>query len=198
MEQAKTGRSVPRKPMRADARRNYDRLLAVASEVVAQQGADASLEEIARRAGVGSATLHRHFPGRQALLEAVFRDRVDTLCALAHHLLAQHEPGDALAMWLRALVAHATANRGLGASLMMGAQDPDLGASAHAMILEAGGSLLAHAQRDRSVRPEVAIADLLQLVNAVAVVTERAPDPAGQGERLLDLVINGLKGPRGA
>ncbi|MDT5359088.1 MAG: hypothetical protein QOC69_850, partial [Mycobacterium sp.] len=68
--------ALAQRPMRADARRNYERLVAQASAVVREAGADASLEEIARRAGVGSATLHRHFPSRGALLEAVFRDRV--------------------------------------------------------------------------------------------------------------------------
>lgn len=75
-----------KRPLRADAQRNYDRILAAAGAAVAAHGTDASLEEIAREAGVGSATLHRHFPSRQALLEAVFRDRVETLCAKAADL----------------------------------------------------------------------------------------------------------------
>ncbi|MFC7643282.1 TetR/AcrR family transcriptional regulator [Streptosporangium lutulentum] len=78
--------------MRADARRNHDRILVAASAAIAQHGAEASLEEIARHAGVGSATLHRHFPSRQALLEAVFRDRVETLCAKASELAAASTP----------------------------------------------------------------------------------------------------------
>src|SRR5262249_14146667 len=116
--------------MRADARRNVDRIIAAAGALIAEHGADASLEEVARRAGVGSATLHRHFPSRQALLEAVFKDRVETLCAKAEGLLCDPDPGEALFSWLRAVGAHAVANRGLGASLMRGG-DPTLGSTCH-------------------------------------------------------------------
>ncbi|MFF8370243.1 TetR/AcrR family transcriptional regulator [Streptomyces lydicus] len=86
--------------------------------MVAEHGAEASLEEIARHAGVGSATLHRHFPSRQLLLEAVFKGRVEALCAKAHELLPAPDPGAALVAWLRAVGTHAVANRGLQASLM--------------------------------------------------------------------------------
>lgn len=185
MERTTSGR-------RADARRNYDRLVAVASEVIAQQGAGASLEEIARRAGVGSATLHRHFRTRQALLEAVFRERVDGLCAMAHDLLAEPDAGRALVSWLRAVVAHAAATRGMGAALMAVVSDPELGSSAHGMIRSAGEALLARAQRERAARLDIAITDLLQLVHAIANASENDPEPAEQAERLLTIVVNGL------
>src|SRR5205807_2338090 len=84
---------------------------AVAGEGVAEQGAEASLEEIARRAGVGSATLHRHFGSRPVLLEAVFRSRIDAVCTEAEDLLDAPDPASALVGWLRSMVAHATANR---------------------------------------------------------------------------------------
>jgi AcrR family transcriptional regulator len=172
--------------MRADARRNRDRLVSVASDVIAEHGADASLEEIARRAGVGSATLHRHFRSRSALLEAVFRDRVATLCALAGDLLAEPEPGAALVTWLHAVVAHAAANRGLGASLVLGAGHAE---SVHAKITDAGNVLLVRAQAKGAANPDIAIADLLTLVNAISVVTEGRPDHA---DRLLRLVVRGV------
>jgi AcrR family transcriptional regulator len=172
--------------MRADARRNRDRLLAVAGEVVAEQGADASLEEIARRAGVGSATLHRHFRSRQALLEAVFRDRVAALCAHGEELLTEPDPGAALITWLHAVVAHATTNRGLGPALALCA---DLGSSAHSAVLGAGGALLDRAQRNRSIRRDLAIGDLLGLVNAISLATEQDPD---QADRLLALALGGV------
>ena len=91
------------KPKRADARRNFDQIVAAAEAEIARHGADASLEEIARRAGVGSATLHRHFPSRQALLEAVFHDRVEVLCVQARELAGHPDPGAALGEWLRAV-----------------------------------------------------------------------------------------------
>src|ERR1700740_2500096 len=93
-------------PKRADARRNYDRLLAAAAAVFAERGADdVSLEEIARRAGVGIGTLYRHFPARQALLEAVYRDQVELLRARAEELLNDNSAGDAFSSWVRALAA---------------------------------------------------------------------------------------------
>jgi AcrR family transcriptional regulator len=198
--------SANHQTMRADARRNRDRLLAVASAVIAERGAEASLEEIARRAGVGSATLHRHFRGRQALLDAVFHDRVDALCSLAHTLARTGEgggtdaegaadSGTALVTWLRAVVAHAAANRGLGASLMLGVGEAE---SVHARILDAGRSLLTRAQAERAAHPDIDIADLLTLVNAISLATEQDPDRAGRADhadRLLTLVVHGVGYP---
>lgn len=177
---------------RADAQRNYDRLVAAANDVIAEQGAGASLEEIARRAGVGSATLHRHFRTRPALLEAVFSERVDRLCAMAHDLLAEPDAGRALVSWLRAVVAHAAATRGMGAALMAVATGAEVGSSAHDAIRSAGEALLARAQRERVARLDVAITDLLQLVHAIANASENGPEPAEQAERLLAIVVNGV------
>src|SRR5216683_1164509 len=98
--------------MRADARRNYERLLSAAAAAFATRGADdVSLEEIARRAGVGIGTLYRHFPTRQALLEAVYRDQVEALRARADELAEAESPGDALAEWLRAMVKFSSTKR---------------------------------------------------------------------------------------
>jgi AcrR family transcriptional regulator len=162
--------------MRADARRNRDRLVAVASEVVAEQGADASLEEIARRAGVGSATLHRHFASRMALLDAVFAERVAALCALGRQ--AAGDPRDALVRWLREVVRHATRNRGLATSLLKGT-----GESCHAQILATGEALVARAAAD------VATADLLTLANGIALAAGEDEELA---DRLLTLALTGL------
>src|SRR6266851_4575180 len=105
--------------MRADARRNYERLLSAAAAAFAEHGADdVSLEEIARRAGVGIGTLYRHFPTRQALLEAVYRDQVDLLSRRAEKLLGAESPGDALADWLRALVKFSSTKRSLTTALL--------------------------------------------------------------------------------
>ncbi|MFI9724130.1 TetR/AcrR family transcriptional regulator [Streptomyces sp. NPDC052396] len=183
------------RPMRADARRNYDRIVVAAESLVAEQGAEASLEEIARCAGVGSATLHRHFPSRQLLLEAVFKGRVDALCAPARDLLPDPDPGAALVSWLRAVGAHAVANRGLGASLMHGARDgdPTLGSTCHAMITSAGDELLDRARQVNAVRPDVTITQLLKLVSAIARATEEEPDGPAEAERLLALAIDGVR-----
>jgi AcrR family transcriptional regulator len=181
-------------PKRADARRNYERLLATAREVFAEEGADASLEEIARRAGVGIGTLYRHFPTRQALLEAVFQDEFEALRAEAAALLAAPDPGEALAGWLRAQLAHAAAYRGLSGSVMIAMLDEgtELSAALRAMH-EAGADLLSHAQRAGAVRPDLDVSTLLKLVCAVGVATEQAPNAAEQGERLLGIVLDGLR-----
>ncbi|TMR93021.1 TetR/AcrR family transcriptional regulator [Nonomuraea basaltis] len=179
--------------MRADARRNFDRIVAAAGVLIARHGADASLEEIARRAGVGSATLHRHFPSRQALLEAVFKDRVEALCATADDLLTAPDPGEALFAWLRAVGAHAVANRGLGASLMRGGGDPTLGSTCHNMIIDAGENLLTRARTAGAVRPEIAITQLLKLVSAISLATEQEPDGPAEADRLLAIAIDGVR-----
>src|SRR3954471_23990742 len=129
--------------MRADAQRNRDRLVAVAAEVVAEQGADASLEEISRRAGVGSATLHRDFGGRVSLLEAVFRSSVDAVCVQADDLLDHADPLQALQIWLRTMVGHTTNSRGLATALVL---SEACGSDAHARVITAGRRLLERAQ----------------------------------------------------
>src|SRR5215831_11187414 len=102
------------RPMRADAQRNHARLLDAASAAFVEHGADdVSLEEIAGRAGVGIGTLYRHFPTRQALLEAVYRDQVETLRARAEELLGARSPEDALAEWVRALVKFSSTKRSM-------------------------------------------------------------------------------------
>src|SRR5215831_17923693 len=107
------------RPMRADAQRNYARLLDAASAAFVEHGADdVSLEEIARRAGVGIGTLYRHFPTRQALLEAVYRDQVELLRARAEELLNDGSPGDAFAAWLRALAAFSATKRSLSSAML--------------------------------------------------------------------------------
>lgn len=171
--------------MRADAQRNRARLVSVASEVVAEQGAEASLEEIARRAGVGSATLHRHFPSRLALLDAVFAERVATLCDHAAALLDAQDPGEALVRWLRELVHHAVHNRGLATSLAKGTGD-----SCHAKILAAGEALVTRARKD--IREDVTTVELLALVNGVSLA---AAEDEKLADRLLTLAVTGLHLP---
>src|SRR6516164_6348746 len=128
------------RPMRADAQRNYTKLLDAASAAFLEHGADdVSLEEIARRAGVGIGTLYRHFPTRQALLEAVYRDQVE--------LLKTEPPGDALADWLRALMKFSSTKHTLTSALLAGlGKDSELISSCSKVIREAADALLARAQ----------------------------------------------------
>jgi AcrR family transcriptional regulator len=186
--------------MRADARRNYERLLAAAVAEVARTGADASLEKIARDAGVGSATLHRHFPTRQALLEAVFHDRVEGLCAEARELAGAADAGRALADWIREVAVYGATTRGLAASLLASGQlaasrepagrEPAAtsDSSCEAMLTDAGGNLLRLAQDAGAVRSGITIGDLLTMANAVSLTTEDGAEAA----RLVTLAIEGI------
>ncbi|NJP88264.1 TetR/AcrR family transcriptional regulator [Nonomuraea sp. FMUSA5-5] len=178
---------------RADARRNYALLLDVAKEAIAEHGPDASLEQMARTAGVGSATLRRHFPTRQALLEAVFREEVETLCARARDLTAHPDTRAALLEWLHAVTAAATTIRGLAVAL---ARERALNADTagapccSVQLTEAGDPLVRRAAG--ALTPGVTTDDLLTLVTGIALAAEHHPDPAAEAERLLGLAITGV------
>ena len=170
--------------LRADARRNYERLLAEARSAFAEHGTDASLEDVARRAGVGIGTLYRHFPNRHALLSAVFEDAVSDLLARSHDLLTAPEPCAALVTWLREIVAHAGVYRGLARALMSVSHDADSAlARCSNPMRDAGAALLARAQQAGTVRTDVAIGDLLQLTNAIALAAEETPDDPNLADR---------------
>ncbi len=183
------------RPMRADAQRNYTRLLDAATAAFLEHGADdVSLEEIARRAGVGIGTLYRHFPTRQALLEAVYRDQVDLLSGRAEKLLGAESPGDALADWLRALVKFSSTKRSLTTALLATlGKDSDLLSSCGQRIRGAAESLLARGQQAGVVRPDADAGDLIRLVHAVNIATERRPTDPGQADRMLALILDGLR-----
>ncbi|MFI6981161.1 TetR/AcrR family transcriptional regulator [Embleya sp. NPDC050154] len=182
------------RPMRADARRNYERLLAQARVVFAEQGIDASLEELARRAGVGIGTLYRHFPSRDALVEAVVRDRYDGLTARARALGDTAAARDALATWLRLLIEGAGTFRGMSATLMATLADEtsELYASCHAMRA-AGADLLARAQAAGQVRADIDTDELFTLAHGIAWAHEqRGVDDPERLPKLVDVVVLGL------
>jgi AcrR family transcriptional regulator len=176
--------------MRADARRNYDRLLAQARELFAQEGPDAPMEEIARRAGVGIGTLYRHFPTRQALQEAVYRDQIEILAAEAEELASHPDQGDALARWLHSTVAHAAAKRGLNTALVATlGRESELFATCRDMLHQAAGLLLGKAQEAGAVRKDLNVAELFKVIHALSVATEQSPEVA---DRMITLFIEGL------
>ncbi|MFE7326256.1 TetR/AcrR family transcriptional regulator [Streptomyces sp. NPDC005151] len=189
---------TPGRPMRADARRNYDRLLCEARTAFAEHGTDASLEDIARRAGVGIGTLYRHFPNRHALMSAVFQEAVASLLARSHEL-AKADPCGGLVDWLGAIITHAGEYRGLAQALMSTSRDETSALSdCNVPLREAGARLLARAQASGTVRADVSIGDLMQLTNAIALAAEQAPEDPALAGRLLTLTLQGLKGPRAA
>ncbi|SEQ98681.1 TetR/AcrR family transcriptional regulator [Actinokineospora terrae] len=188
-QQVPVEEALPEKGMRAHAKRNHEKLRAAAGIVVAEQGADASLEEISRRAGLGSATLYRHYPTRIILLDIVFHDRVEALVAETTPLPTAADPGDALVTWLRTLVRHFTAHLGLAKFLAMAEAAEDL-TSPHAQVREIGKKVLGRAQKAKAVNPDATLADLLRLVNAIVAAAEREPATV---TRLLELAITGVR-----
>ncbi|MFC5754573.1 TetR/AcrR family transcriptional regulator [Actinomadura rugatobispora] len=190
---------VPPRPPRADARRNRERVLDAARTVVAEQGTQASLREIARHAGVGLGTLYRHFPTRDALLEALLGRGFDDLAAKARTLAETRPPEEALAEWLRDFLAGSTAYRGLAASMMATLDDETspLYTSCQGMR-EAVAHLLERAQKSGHVRPEVDRVDLLALVSAIGWLADQAPSLADRRDHLFTLVMAGITtGPPG-
>jgi AcrR family transcriptional regulator len=194
MDGAESSAAVPGPPKRADARRNYDRLLAAATAAFAEHGADdVSLEEIARRAGVGIGTLYRHFPARQALLEAVYQDQVDGLDALAGKLMTAESPGAALGEWLRAFLAFGKTKRSLSSALVatLGRDAEFLSACSMTLRTRTEG-LLRRAQEAGEARPDVQPGDILRLTHGLIMASDSAPTDPEQNDRLLALVIGGL------
>ncbi len=184
-----------RKP-RADAKRNRERLLEVAKAAFADVGADVSLEEIARRAGVGIGTLYRHFPTRDAIVEAVYRREVQQLADGATRLLGSMPPGPALHQWMRLFVDYIATKKVIAAalgSIVGGASE--LYASSGARITEAVSLLVERARASGDVRADVDPADLLR---ALVGITYGNADPAWEASarRLIDILMDGLRPPR--
>ncbi|GAA3574183.1 TetR/AcrR family transcriptional regulator [Nonomuraea rosea] len=172
------------RPRRADAQRNYDLLLAAAARVFAERGADAPLDDVARRAGVGNATMYRHFPTRSDLLVAVYADEVAQLCASGEVLLATEPPTEALHEWLRRFMEHVTSKRDLATAITNDTPAGALLAGWHESMLTTATTLLDAAKRAGAVRADLDVRDLLTLVMGIALATA---DQA-HAERLLSLI----------
>jgi AcrR family transcriptional regulator len=174
------------RPQRADARRNFDALIEAARTAFTEQGTSASLEDIARRAGVGIGTLYRHFPTRDALVEAVYVEEVERLVRDAEEYSA-HEPWEALDLWLRRFVAYVSAKRVLVDGLNR--ESPVL-ATCRTFIYESGRPILERAQQAGVARRDVAVDDIVRLVQGMAVVA--FPTEADR-DRVVGLAIDGLR-----
>jgi AcrR family transcriptional regulator len=187
------------RPLRADARRNRDRIITAAREAFRERGADASLEEIARGAGVGIGTLYRHFPTRYSLLDAVFRDSVDILCAQAAELVQANRPEEAFVGWLHASLEHAMTYQGLAASLMITELDDESAAdacnepSACSLLRVTAEAQVALAQDAGVIRDDIDADDIIRLVQAIALTTDDAADREAVAERLFTLMVDGLR-----
>jgi AcrR family transcriptional regulator len=181
---------LSQRPKRADARRNYEKLLTAAADAFTENGTAASLEDIARRADVGIGTLYRHFPTRQALLEAVYIDEVEEMSAKANEL-GDLEPWDALVTWLRQFVRYAATKRALADEMMntIDAEAPVF-VSCRTAITAAGDLLLGRAQAAGVARPDTNFTDVGRMVAGIASI--RTADP-GQIDRILDVALDGLR-----
>jgi AcrR family transcriptional regulator len=178
------------RPKRADARRNYEKLLDAARDALAEGGEATSLEGIARRAGVGIGTLYRHFPTRQALLEAVYVDEVEEVCRSAAEL-DELDPWEALSNWVQRIVRYVTTKQALAAELLNYMErDATLFKTCRDSIFAAGEPLLVRAQEAGVVRSDVTIAEVIQMVMGIAKIP--AADPA-QIEHILRVALDGLR-----
>ena len=182
--------------MRADARRSRAKLLEAATAAFAENGADAPLEDIARRAGVGIGTLYRHFPTRTDLQAGVFRSQVDAVCSTADELIGNVPPEQAFAGSVRAIAAYLITKRGLAKALVDSlGKDSELISVCSMRMRDTLDRLLNHAQQAGALRADVTAHDVLRLVHGIVMATEQAPQDT---DRLLGMMLDGLRGPAAA
>lgn len=194
MQATETDRA-PRR-MRADAVRNRERILAAAAAAFEEHGPEAALEDIASRAEVGIGTLYRHFPDRQALLVAVYRDGADSLVECGCDLLEADDPFDALARWLGAQLEYLRSHQSQAASAMLTMlDDPDGPPPPCEAMMTTGAALLSRAQEHGVVRADVDAGDVSRMVGAIALATDGAPDGPICGDRLFHVLVDGLRPP---
>ena len=178
------------RPKRADARRNYEKVLEAARAAFAEGGESTSLEEIARRAGVGIGTLYRHFPNRQALLEALYLDEVEEVSRSAA-AFEDADPWEALNGWFERFIAYLGTKRALAHELLNYLDhDAPLFQVCRASLFEAGEPLLKRAQEAGAVRPDVTIAEVIQMVVGIGKIP--TSDPA-QTEHIVRIALDGLR-----
>ena len=181
---------TPSRPKRADALRNYERLIAAAHDAFAEGGTATSLEEIARRAGVGIGTLYRNFSSRQELLEAVYVEEVESLCRSADDL-AELPPWEALSAWLHRFVAYMATKQALAQELLAYFdRDSDLFKGCRRAFYGAGEPLLLRAQEAGVVRSDT---DFDEVIQMVAGITKMPGASSEQIERILDMALDGLR-----
>jgi AcrR family transcriptional regulator len=181
------------RPMRADARRNRERLMSAALEAYSEHGEKASMDEIAKRAGVGPGTLYRHFPTREALLADVYRDGVDGIVARAQELAGVGEPMASLRTFLHEQLDWHQQRHGLGVAVKtMLTSDSEVLSHCRSALYGSLGALLRRAQDAGAVRTDVDAPQVLRLVHGITLGSSAAP---AEAHVLLDIVIDGLRAP---
>jgi AcrR family transcriptional regulator len=190
---ASSGTVTDQPALRSDARRNREKLLAAAAETFAASGVNASLEEIARQAGVGVGTLYRHFPSREALVAATYRHEVEQLCESVGDLQASLAPDAALRAWMDGFVHYTAAKRGMGEALQaVMASDSALYADAYAKLVAALDALLATASAAGTIRSDARGDDVLRALAAIWMIRDSA-NREQQAGRVLNLLMDGLR-----
>jgi AcrR family transcriptional regulator len=178
--------------MRADARKNYSHLLAVARDVVTEHGTDASMRDIARRADVGLATLFRHFPTREALFEALLRTDLDALTQTAGELETSKPPDEALVSWFREGVAFVDSYRGVVALMASAHADPDSALyDSCTAVHSAGARLLLRAQAEGTARADIDGDDLFALMSALGWLVNQ-PSFAPRADHLFHVIVSAM------
>jgi AcrR family transcriptional regulator len=184
--------TIVRKP-RADAIRNRERVLEAAKAVFSAGGPEASLEAVAKRAGVGIGTLYRHFPTREALFEAVYRREVQQLTELAESLKSEPDPVDALRRWLRSNVEFVATKKGMSAALALAVQSSsELTAFSFDRLTKAVGALLDRAVAAGEIRSDISPEDVLRALVGMCYLHDQ-PGWQKSVVRLLDVFVDGLR-----
>ena len=184
----------PARRPRSDAIRNRERLLEAAAAVFSAGGPDASLEAVAKRAGVGIGTLYRHFPTREALFEAVYRHEVDQLAELADQLGREAAPVEALRRWLHANVRLVATKKGMLAALALAAHGPsELYAYSSDRLAKAIGALLARAIKADDIRADITPEELMSGLVGMCYTMYGRPDWQATVLRLVDIFVDGLR-----
>jgi len=191
---AEATRDAPaQKPLRADARRNRDRLVEVAAQAFATDGVDASLEDIARRAGVGIGTLYRHFPTREHLVEVVYRREVEGLCQAADELAHQHPADVALELWMQRFVDYIGTKRGLATSLrLLLTTNSTLFSDTSGRVSGAMRRLIEAAAAAGKIRADVDASDVMHALGGI-YSAPNTPDWRDRSVRLVKLLMDGLR-----
>ncbi|MDJ1135855.1 TetR/AcrR family transcriptional regulator [Streptomyces iconiensis] len=181
------------RPLRADAQRNRDKILAAAVRVFSEEGLAAHFERVAKEAGVGTGTLYRNFPTREALIEAAYRNEVARLCDAAPDLLATMPPHEALRAWMHRFVDYATAKLGMAEALRaVVASGVNPYAESRELIQAALSTLLEAGVAAGTVRSDILPTDMFAALAGIAL-TSAGPEQREQAERLIALLLDGLR-----
>src|SRR3954453_16883131 len=191
---AETAPDVARKPLRADAQRNYDKIVETARSMFRERGADASLDEIAKRAGVGPGTLYRHFPTREVLIDAVMRDWADRINADSDEAAASPlPPREALASWLSKFVENVGIYHGAAAKVMAAMDDPSSPIYRKCQVLVGANQKVLDSVRAKgALREGVDAREVIRIVSGIATVVDQSGIKADDAEPMLAIVLDGI------